>query len=378
MDKTKFKQYFLIITYGIVLYVALTNLEVVSAILEKLHRITRPLIFGFVIAYLLNIPYKGFRKRIFYPMEKKGATGKKVAAGLSILSTYLLVIVTGGVLVRFIIPQLVGSITQLIENIPNYIVTVEGWANYLDETFGLQEMIDWYDSDLLQNLNATLNQAVTRWIPIIGNYLLGLTSGLYNWIIGLIISVYFLYGKDVLLEQMVRLSEAVCPRRFFGKFMEIARRTNHVFNRFITGNVIDSSIIALICFISMNLMNMPYVLLVTVIIGLTNLIPIVGPFIGAVPAIFIIMIVDPIKALMFFFFIIALQQLDGNVIKPKVLGNTVGLPGLWVLVSIILGAGLYGIVGMLMGVPTFALLYSLFGEWIDHRLERGEDSICEK
>lgn len=378
LDKRKLKQVILIITYSIFLYVGLTNFPVVAEIFGRIRHILRPLVFGFVMAYLLNIPYKGFRKWIFFSLEKKGDRGKKAAAVFSILSTYLLFILTIAILIRFIIPQLVSSITQLIENVPNYIVTVESWVAYLDRQFGLQEMINWYDSGLLNNLNQTLNQAVTRWLPIIGNYLLSLTSGLYNWIIGLIISVYFLYGKDVLLDQVTRLSEAVCPRRFFGKFMEIARRANFVFNRFITGNVIDSTIIGLLCFIGMNLMDMPYVLLVTVIVGVTNLIPIVGPFIGAIPSIFIIMIVDPVKALMFFFFILALQQLDGNVIKPKILGNTVGLPGLWVLIAIILGAGLYGIVGMILGVPTVALLYALLGEWIEHRLARDKESACEE
>jgi predicted PurR-regulated permease PerM len=377
MDKASFKRNLWYITFGIVLYVGLTNLPVVIGLLANVQRILRPLLLGFVIAYLLNIPYKGFRKRVFHSLEKKGPIGVKTASVLSVLSTYVLFFSTIAVLVRFIIPQLVDSIAQLIENIPTYIVTVENWVQYLDENFGLQDMIDWYDSDLLDNLNTTLNQAVTRWIPIIGNYLLGLTSGLYNWIIGLVISVYFLYSKEVLVEQTTRLSKAICPQPFFGRFIEISRRTNLIFNRFITGNVIDALIIGAICFIAMNLMKMPYVLLVTVIIGVTNLIPIVGPFIGAIPAIFIIMIVDPFKAFLFFLFIIALQQLDGNVIKPKVLGNTVGLPGLWVLVAIILGAGLYGIVGMVLGVPTFAIIYSLVGEWIDRRLQDGGE-ICEQ
>lgn len=378
LEKKKLKQVFLVITYAILLYVGLTNFSVVTGIFARIQQILRPLVYGFVMAYLLNIPFKGFRKRVFFFLEKKGERGKKAATVFSILATYALFIFTIAILIRFIIPQLVSSITQLVENIPAYIVTVEGWVAYLDEQFGLQEMINWFDSDLLGNLNQTLNQAVTRWLPVVGNYLLSFTSGLYNWIIGLIISVYFLYGKDVLLDQVTRLSEAVCPRRFFGKFMEISRHANYVFNRFITGNVIDSTIIGLLCFIGMNLMGMPYILLVSVIVGVTNLIPIVGPFIGAIPAIFVIMIVDPVKALMFFFFILALQQLDGNVIKPKVLGNTVGLPGLWVLISIILGAGLYGIVGMILGVPTFALLYALLGEWIEHRLKRGKEAVCDE
>ncbi|MBF7096206.1 AI-2E family transporter [Alkalibacter mobilis] len=369
MDKVKFKQMILIITYGIVLFISLTNFSTIIGILDKVHKIALPVIYGFVLAYLLNIPYKGFRKRVFYGIENKGVTGKKAASALSIISTYLLAILTGAILIRYILPQLIDSIGQLIENVPIYVTTVETWVLKLDEAIGLQEMIDWYDSDFLRNLPDRINGLISKWLPYVGNYLLGLTSGLYNWIIGLIISVYFLYGKDVLMGQMSRFSEALCPDRHYSRFMEITNRANGIFNKFITGNVIDSLIIGIICFLGMTIMDMPYVLLISLIIGVTNLIPIFGPFIGAVPGIFLILIVDPIKALTFLIFIIALQQFDGNILKPKILGNTVGLPGMWVLISIIVGAGMFGLPGMLLGVPTFALGYSLVREWVDQRLK---------
>ncbi|SHE80836.1 AI-2E family transporter [Alkalibacter saccharofermentans] len=377
MDKIKFKQYFLIITYGITLFIALTNIKSVFSVLGRLHSIAVPFIYGLVLAYLLNMPYKSFRERVFKPLEAKGKTSKKAAVALSILSTYLAVIITLAFLFRFIIPQLISSITQLIQNIPFYLETLENWAIYLDDTFGVEQMIEWYDSDFWSNISNRATELLTQILPYVGDYLMGLTSGIYNWLIGLIISVYLLYGKDLLIRQMNRITKAFCPDKYFVRTIEISHRANYIFNRFITGNVIDSLIVGIICFIGMNAFQMPFPLLVSVIIGITNIIPIFGPFIGAVPGIFIILIVDPVKALVFMFFILALQQVDGNIIKPRIVGNTVGLPGLWVLVSIILGAGLFGITGMLLGVPTFALIYSLLRDEVNERLKEKGNEILE-
>ncbi|HAE61264.1 MAG TPA: hypothetical protein DCG38_02855 [Eubacteriaceae bacterium] len=377
MDKIKFRQYLLIITYAITLFIALTNLDSVLNVLGKLHSIAVPFIYGLALAYLLNIPYKSFRERVFLKLELKGGSSKKAAVGLSILSTYLLVIVLAAFLFRFIIPQLVSSISQLVQNIPFYLETLENWAVYLDKTFGVEQMIEWYDSDFWTNISDRATELLAQILPYVGDYIVGLTSGIYNWLIGMIISIYLLYGKDTLIIQMNRMTKAFCPEKYFVKTIEISHRANYIFNRFITGNVIDSLIVGIICFIGTSFMQMPFPLLVSVIIGITNIIPIFGPFIGAIPGIFIILIVDPVKALIFSIFILALQQVDGNIIKPRVVGNTVGLPGLWVLVSIILGAGLFGVAGMLLGVPTFALVYSLLRDGVNSRIKEKKDKVLD-
>ena len=196
---------------------------------------------------------------------------------------------------------------------------------------------------------------------------------MYNWLIGLIVSIYMLAGRDKLIRQLKKLVSACVPKRFLGKVMEVAALTNGTFGKFIIGRIIDSSIILVLCFVCMTIFQMPYALLISVIVGVTNVIPIFGPFIGAIPSAFILLMVDPIKGLWFIVFIIVLQQIDGNIIGPRVVGNSIGLSGIWVMFGVIVGGGQLGVVGMLIGVPVLAVLYTVLGSWVNKRLKKKEE-----
>ena len=192
---------------------------------------------------------------------------------------------------------------------------------------------------------------------------------LTNVLIGVIISVYLLVSKEKFLRQSKKVIYALCKPKKANLILHIGRKANEIFNGFIIGKIIDSAIIGVLCFIGVSIFKMPYALLVSVIVGVTNVIPVFGPYIGAVPCAILILLVDPMKGLGFIIFIILLQQLDGNVIGPKILGESTGLSPFWVVFSILLAGGLFGIVGMIVGVPTFALIYYIIKLFIQQKLE---------
>lgn len=370
MDKAKLKQSIIIITYGVILFLAISNLTSVLRGIGIIYSVLLPMIYGIVIAYLINIPYRWFRGKVFLRLETRGGRYKNTAIILSLISAYVAVLAVIGVLFRFIIPQLLSSITQLIQNTPYYFTSLGAYVNRTLEYLGINHLLDKQLAIIWTDLNERATSVLSDALPIIGNSVLSLTSSIINLIIGFVISIYLIIAKETLIRQGQKLLFAFGPKRYINRTLELSSRANLIFYRFITGNLIDALIIGILCFIGLMIMGMPFVLLVSVIVGVTNIIPIFGPFIGAIPSFFIILAVDPVKALLFLVFIIALQQADGNIIKPHVFGNHVGLPSLWVLVSIIVGGGLFGIVGMLLAVPTFALFYSILRDETNARLNK--------
>lgn len=369
MDRQKLKHQLILVTYAILLFLAVYNLPAVLAALHVLGRVLTPVVIGFAIAFLLNIPFKWFRKTVFRRLEERGGRYSQVSIVLAIIAAYTVVGVVVGILIRFIIPQVIDSLTQLLQNIPYYVEVIETYTERFIENFNLERFVDAQSLSIWTAFNEKATQWLTRAIPTVGNYVVGITSGLFSWLLGIVISIYFLYAKDTLMRQLKLLLYAFGPQKHVERILELSARANLLFNRFIAGDLIDAVIVGIACFIGTSVMQTPYALLVSVIVGVTNIIPIFGPFIGAIPSLFLIVIVDPFKALLFLIFITALQQIDGNIIKPHVFGNTLGLPSLWVLVSIVVGGGLFGIMGMILGVPTFALLYSIIKEVVHDRLK---------
>lgn len=378
MDKLKLKQSLIIGTYCIVLYLVLTNLSGVMQALTFLRSIMRPFIYGFIIAYLINIPYKWILQKPLAGLTRKGGITYKLAKIMSLLISYLSIMSIIGVLFWFIIPQFLNSLTVLVVNIPTYITSLEELIISIANRFGLENLYGGQIGNLWNDFMNRIYEVAVEFLPAAFNLLGSLTSGLFNWIIGLAFSIYLLYGKDILLHQFDRAFLAFTPGRHVPRIRELATRTNRMFSGFIAGNLVDAIIVGILCYIGLSLLKMPFALLVSVIIGVTNIIPIIGPFIGAIPGGFIILMVDPVKALIFIPFVLALQQLDGNVIKPRVFGNQVGLPSIWVLLAIIVFGGLFGITGMIIGVPVTALLYSILREEINKRTTRKSAAAAGK
>ena len=351
----------IIVLLAILFYVLLMNFSAVRSRIEMFFDVLTPFIAGFVVAYLLNTPVKFFERKVFKRVKWKRA--------LSITSVYLLAIIFVVILINLILPQVVGSITELIANLKGYIDNFNSLVDQLVTRFGLEgESIDAF----MVSYEGLMNKAasvVSEAIPEILNFGYAVGSGIVTALTAFIASIYMLSGKRTLLAQIRKALFALFSVEKVDRFLHNCGRANSIFVGFINGKLIDSAIIGVLCFILCLLLRIPYSVLISVIVGVTNVIPFFGPFIGAIPSAMILLIVDPWAALRFIVMVIVLQQFDGNLLGPKILGDSTGISAIWVLVSIVVGGGLFGFIGMLLGVPTFAVLYLFTKEFIASRLQ---------
>ncbi len=355
-----------VVCVGIAFYLFLSNFDEVRLRLNSLGKVIQPFVAGFALAYLLNIPASYLEKNFF--------TRFKFRRMLSILTAYLLAVLLLAVLLSSVVPQVVQSVVDLVNNSEGYINNLNATALWLSDRFGLDQR---ELEPLLISYQDLLRQAaslITAALPQLLDFGMAVGNGLVTALTAVISSVYMLTSKHALIGQMRRVTYALLSRDKADRVLRISRQANEVFSGFIAGKIIDSAIIGVLCFAGMTIFRMQYALLISVVVGVTNVIPFFGPFIGAIPSIMILLIVDPWDALYFGIFVLALQQFDGNILGPKILGDSTGLSPIWVLVAIIVGGGLFGFAGMLLGVPTFAVLYALTREWVTDRLRaRGLD-----
>lgn len=371
---------FAVIACAILFYMALNYIPVLGSALGSLLKILSPFIWGLVISYLLNPLTKVMEKQAFFPLissinRRRGrkSSGKGLARGLSVFVSEIVLLAVLTALVYLIIPQLYNSIEMIVQNSNIYITNITDWVTRLLEDY---PEIEQYVSSMLGEVNKDLMEWLkTSVLPGLGNIVTNVTAGvyylligIYNLIIGIIVSVYILSNMEGFLAGAKRLLYSLFRLETAEKIREGVAFTDQTFMGFINGKLLDSAIVGLICYIVCAILNMPYALLVSVIVGVTNIIPFFGPFIGAVPSAIIILMVSPPKCLIFIVFVVILQQLDGNVIGPKILGNTIGINGFWVMFAIILGAGLFGFWGMLLGVPVFVVIYTAINSRISKRL----------
>lgn len=371
-----------VVCMGILLYLGLTHLPQVRATVASVLDVFTPFIAGFVIAYLLNTPVDFFERKVYH-----GFKGKRA---LSIVTVFLIAVVVIAVLLQLILPQVADSIRQLFSNLTIYLNNLTRMVQDLTQRFhlegeGLSNLVDHYN-DLIRSLTSAemvkkATEFLTSSAPELWNFGMSVGNGVVNGVVtamtAIIASIYMLSGKPRLVNQLKKLTYAMFPQRGANRILEVSGKANQIFVGFINGKLLDSAIIGVLCFLLCSLLKIPYAVLVSVIVGVTNVIPFFGPIIGAVPCLMILVIVNPWAALRFGVLIIALQQFDGNILGPKILGDSTGLSAIWVLVAIVVGGGLFGFAGMLLGVPTFAVLYSLVKEWAERRLEEKGISVEE-
>lgn len=374
---------FCVIAAAILFYMALNYLPLLRQGLASLLHILSPFIWGLVICYLLTPFMRLVEKKLFGPLSKKlyknskRSDGSRFARSMSVLLSELFLLAVLTALVCLIIPQLYSSLQNMVANSPMYIETASRWITQLLEDF---PEIEQYVSQTLGQVNTSLMDWIQNTVlPKLGSLISNVTSGVYyaimgvyNLVIGIIVSVYVLSNLEQFGASAKRILYSVFSVDMAKKILEGLEFTDRTFMGFINGKLLDSAIIGLICYIVCSILRMPYALLVSVIVGVTNIIPFFGPFIGAVPSSIIILLVNPVKCLIFIAFIILLQQLDGNIIGPKILGSSVGINGFWVMFSIILGAGLFGFWGMLLGVPVFVILYAVITGSVTRKLKRSD------
>lgn len=368
MDKQNLKSITKIVLGAIILYCILQNINSVFQAINSVFGILYPFILGAGIAFILNLPMSFYEKKIF--KIKKGKVVKdKFRRLISVLLSVITVVIVLTIIISLVIPELINTLKLLIVNIPNYMEAVEDFL--IDITDKYPEL-----SDIVQNIRLDEEKLQKSLINLTGNVMTfsintvkGVLSGIVNTFISIVFAIYILSNKDKLKVQVKKLAYAYLPKEKAEKFIKISRLSKQTFKSFISGQIVEAIILGLLCALGMTILKIPYAVTISVLIAFTALIPIVGAFIGAFIGALLIVTINPIKALIFIIFLVILQQIEGNLIYPKVVGKSIGLPGMWVLFAITVGGSLFGIIGMLLGVPVISVLYTLLRESVNGRIK---------
>ena len=378
---------FLTVCAILVFYDAFYQGGTLQQILGKLAQVLAPVFYGLAMAYLLTPLVKWFERGILWCVSKLRKQlpdkplkhGKGLLRAGAILLTWAVVLALTYWLMSVLIPQLVERVTMLINNARYYYTKVYRWTDtWLKEN---PEIGSWANDVLSEYYNNGLKNLTDTILPKAQELAATLTGGIWvgirsvigfamDLIVGIIISVYLLAMKEKSLARCCKMIYATMKQETAELVLTGLHNTNQVFSGFVRGKLLDSLIIGILCFIGCSILKMPYTPLVSVVVGVTNVIPFFGPFLGAIPSAFLILLVSPLKCLYFIIFIILLQQLDGNVIGPKILGDSTGISSFWVIVAILVGGGFFGVPGMFFGVPVFACLRMLVKWLMDRRLTR--------
>lgn len=345
-------------------YFLIQNFPIVKQMISDLFSIMLPFVVGFIIAFLVAPLMNLIEKRLL----NESKLSQKIKRRISSITSMLVAV--GIILLSFwiLLPQLISSISQFLIQLPGYIATAEVYLNDLILNSNIRPEV----TDVLigsgEDLLNSLGDIAKDYLPRIITYSWQFASLIFRVFLGLIIAFYILLERERFGMQFKKIGFAIFSKENANRLIHLTEISSRTFNSYLVGKTIDSIIIGILCFIGMNVFNWPYALLISVIIGFTNMIPVFGPFIGAVPAIFILFIVNPMYTIWFALFILVLQQLDGNIIGPLILGDSMGMPSLWIMFAIIVGGGFFGIIGMFIGVPVFAIIYFIVKEIVTYRL----------
>ncbi len=388
MDKRSFRDYLYwgvttvaVIAVCILFWFSVQHWDVVYAGIKKLMKILAPIIYGAILAYLTAPIYNRVSNwtasllgRVW--KEKRHVQGAARLAGTVASLAMIFLVVLG--MFQLLIPQLIESLKGIQSSFPSYLQNLYLWLQEL-----LKNNPD-IEAVVLANIQTYLQMfqswaekfftnidigRVAEIVTGVSSSLLSVLDVIKNWFIGLIVMVYLLNIKDTLTAQGKKIIYGCLKLRAANAVVEELRFVNQMFGGFIVGKLLDSLIIGIICFIGVSFMNMPFAMLLSVIVGVTNIIPFFGPFIGAIPTGFLVLLVSPVKCVYYLLWIFLLQQFDGNILGPKILGNSTGLSSFWVLFSILLFGGLFGFIGMIIAVPAFAVIYDLIARFVHHSLQ---------
>ena len=357
----------------ILAYYVVNHMTVVKEELAKINDILMPFYIGIIMAYLL-CPVYNASVRLAYRLNKgrfrKPLRDFRFARFFgTLIALAVLILVVAGLLV-LVIPDLWDSIIGLAMSAPELAARAQEWLQeHVNENPEMSMILQGKLANISDNIILWAQEKVLPGAEAILTGVMGTLGTMVDILVALVICVYILNSKEIFVAQSRKLVLAVFKKERAEKFLELGRISNQTFGGFINGKIIDSAIIGVLCFIAMTLLNIPMTMLISVVIGVTNIIPFFGPFIGAIPSIIILLIVEPVAALKFGIMILILQQLDGNIIGPKILGKTTRLASFWVMFAIIVGGGLFGFPGMILGVPVFAILYTYISRGVNNRLK---------
>lgn len=381
LDKNNIKKILLIIVFAVAVFTAFQNISVIIYYLSILLSISVPFFIGGAIAFVLNVPMKAIENSIFYNKKiKKSSILTSVSRPISLIISIILVIVVIAAVINIVVPQLANTLYSIGNNIYDFIpkavdflksvVKSEEAASYIEQF----KNMDWqtvfnYISNFLKSGGNMINSTI------------GVVSSIFattvNILIGFIFALYILLQKEKLSVQATKVLFAIIPKIYAKKILNIAKLSYKTFSSFVTGQCLEACILGAMFFVVLIILRMPYSLLIGVLIAFTALIPIVGAFIGCFISALLILMISPVKALVFIAVFLIIQQIEGNLVYPHVVGNSVGLPSIWVLVAVTIGGSLFGIIGMLIFIPLSSVIYTLFREWINNKIIKNDVNIEE-
>ena len=359
-----------LILFTIIIIFAFINIKAIGSFLAYLINIFMPFIIGIFIAFILNVLLNFVENKLFKKLNNKNyKTWSKLKRPVSVIITFIIIITIIVFILGLLIPQLQNTVSlftknfdtykeQTIEILNNFGINSESINNYSTSINNLKNEITSY-------INNNRNEIMQITIGVASSFLGSITS----IIIGIVFAIYILLKKEDLSRQFKKILKAYLPEKYERRIEEIANLSNITFGNFISGQCLEALIIGLLCFIGMLILQIPYASTISVLVGFTALIPVFGAFIGTFIGAFLIFMVEPFKALIFIIFIIILQQLEGNIIYPKVVGKSVGLPSIWVMVAVTIGASIYGVLGMILSVPLCSILYSIIKTDVNLKIE---------
>lgn len=353
----------------VAIYFAILNINVFIELINDLGSVLTPFMYGLILAFLMSPIVSFFEMKAFASFKWKKSTKRILSVLLSLLITFEIIVL----FFSFIIPQLIISLSSISEKLPEYIVIVEDLLGEWLVSYRLDN--EWVNLllDSSEDLLVTFLKTIQGYLPLILDYSWQFTKMIFNLLLGIAIAMYVLIDRERFSLQAKKLIYFISNQKTGDYLIDLSRLSSSMVHRFILGKMLDSFIIGVICYVGMLVLGLSYPLLLSVIVGVTNMIPVFGPFIGAIPGALILLLVDPFQALWFILFIILLQQFDGNFLGPRILGDSMGLPSIWIMFAIIVGGGYFGVVGMFLGVPIFAVIYIISKKIISNKLEK--DSI---
>lgn len=405
MGRRRFWSLFFAAAGLIVLYCVLQKLSVVGAGVKWVFSVLSPIFIGFIIAFVLNLPMRGLEKlwdscelglkRFIVKRRRKkakknnpegqtqteapvevniGKISNALRRPVCLLVSIVIIVAILAAVVSLVLPEIGKTVVLLVDGVQEWPEKVKKWCiEYAEEYPMISETISGLDIDWESMAKSLLSLIGTGTLGVVGNTfagVIGAFGGVIDFVIALIFAIYVLFSKETLAGQVKKLFRAFLPDKMNDTVLHVAQTAHGIFCAFVTGQCIEAVILGSLCAVGMLIFGFPYAAMIGVLVGVTALIPVVGAFIGAGVGAFLILMIDPFQALMFVIFIVVLQQIEGNVIYPKVVGNSVGLPAMWVLAAVSVGGGIGGIVGMLFAVPTASVIYTLLREATEKRLEK--------
>lgn len=354
------KNAILLITYTVILIIGAIEYQKLWGMITYVMQLIKPFIYGFAIAYVFHLPMQFFLRKIPTSITK----GRKLIAAICALFVVILVFTF---IFQIVVPQVIDNIMSFVNAFPAYIEESQALFTHYMEVWQISEEAMAQIAQYSSQIQDTLLNVLTSLVPTLISATKGITSSITNIFMAVVIAVYLLVSKEKLISQSKRFLFAFASERVNGYLTHVAQIANKIFANFISGQMVEAIIIGVLCYIGCLILNIPYAPIVAVVIGCTNIIPIFGPIIGTGICGFLILFVSPLQAVIFVIFGICLQQFESNLIYPRVVGSSVGLSGLWVLFAITVGGGLFSLIGMVLGLPTFAVFYILLKEEMNRR-----------